>query len=185
MLYKSKRRRKTKKVIILALIFFLTSVVLFEIQAIPFTAKCIRKQSKTISTRIISETVKDVLSELSVDLSSLSDVKYSDSGEVKSISANTVNINLLKAELTERIQQKLDRKNSCSFAMPLGSFTQLSLLSGIGPEIDINFNLTGSVNCKILSDFKSGGVNQTVHHITLIVNTDIIALAPELISKKN
>ncbi|MCR5652438.1 MAG: sporulation protein YunB [Ruminococcus sp.] len=181
MLYKKRNpnRKRLKRRIFLIAIGFAIIIFVFELQAIPFTAKCVKKQSKTISSNIIAEKIEKIQSEIGYTYSDLAKIKYSKNGQVKTISENTVNVNRFKSEATRAIQAELDKKTVYSFKIPLGSFTGITFLSTLGPEIEISFILTGSVNCKLKSTFESGGVNQTVHHIRLIVSTDIITLSPE------
>ncbi len=176
---KNQKHRRLKKALFVFFCAAALCVILFEAQAIPFTAKCVKKQSKTISTKIISQIVDEVQSQLDLSYDDLADIKYSDSGEVRSISADTVKINKFKSLVTRKIQNELDKQKLYKFSLPLGAFTDITLLSTLGPQTEISFYLTGSVNCKIKSKFESGGVNQTIHHIYLIVNTDIITISPE------
>ena len=175
----SAKLRKLKKCLLISAIILCLIVVLFESQAIPFTAKCVKKQSKTVSTKLISKIVDEVQSELKLGYSDLADVKYSEGGEVRSISANTVKINKIKSEITNRIQDELDKEKLYRFKLPLGAFTDITMLSTLGPQMEISFALTGSVNCKLKSKFESAGVNQTIHHIILTVDTEIITVSAE------
>ncbi|MCH5304031.1 MAG: sporulation protein YunB [Ruminococcus sp.] len=182
MLYKKNKSRLHKFIRRFLIIFIVTSIiltVLFEMQAIPFTSKCVRKQSKTVSTKIIGNAVVEVLEELDFSYDDLANINYSDSGQVNSISANSININRVKSKVVEKIQSELDKNKLYKFTLPLGAFTNLTMISTFGPEVEINFTLTGSVNCKIKSSFESSGVNQTIHHINLVVKTDIITISPE------
>jgi sporulation protein YunB len=179
LLYKTKSQlgRKVKKNLIIAVALLILLTVLFEIQAVPFTAKCVKKQSKTISARIINRCVGKVLNKYK-------NVKFSGinnnlSGDVNSISTDTVSINRLKTDIMLMIQKELDKHRSYSFSLPLGSFTDITMLSTMGPPVEISFILTGSVNCGFRSSFDSGGVNQTVHHIILTVEADIVTISPE------
>lgn len=175
---KTKHSRLKQKLLIIISVILL-SVILFETRAIPFTAKCVAKQSKAISAKIISESVTQVQKELNFKYSDLADISTSDSGEVRFISANAMNINKLKSEVALRIQNKLDREGMYSFKLPLGAFFDVTTLSTLGPGVEVSFALTGSVNCRLKSSFESAGVNQTIHHILLVVSTDIIALGTE------
>ena len=176
---KKTKHKSLKRAIAVILIITAAIVILFEMQAVPFTAKCVKKQSKTISSNIIAEKLEAVQKKIGYTYSDLAEIKYSDSGDVKSISENTIFVNKLKSEVVRSIQNELDKQKVYSFKLPLGSFTDITLLSTLGPEIEISFALTGSVNCKLKSSFESGGVNQTVHHIKLIVTTEIITISPE------
>ncbi len=185
MLYKRRnlRFKKLRKVFLFSLTVFILTVVLFEVQAIPFTKKCVNKQAKSISSKIIGSTVNKVIGNLNYTYDDLSVINYSDKGEINSISSNTVKINKIKSNTINKIQDELDKEKTYKFSLPLGSFTDITLLSTLGPDIEINFILTGSVNCKIKNSFESAGVNQTLHHIYLVVNTEIITLSPEYSEK--
>lgn len=176
---KNKKNSKIKKIIVSVIAFILAVVVIFEIQAIPFTRKYVKSMSKMYSSRIIAQTIDEVQEKTGFTYSELFSTKYSENGEVKSITENTVNVNKFKSLVTLGIQQKLDKKPVYGFGLPLGAFTDVTVLNNFGPDIEINFMLTGSVNCKLKSTFDSGGVNQTVHHVKLIVSTDLITISPE------
>lgn len=185
MLYKRRnlRFKKLRKVFLFSLTVFILTVVLFEVQAIPFTKKCVNKQAKSISSKIIGSAVNNVINKLNYTYDDLSVINYSDKGAINSISSNTIKINKIKSNIINKIQDELDKEKTYNFSLPLGSFTDITLLSTMGPDIEINFILTGSVNCKIKNSFESAGVNQTLHHIYLVINTEIITLSPEYSEK--
>mgnify|MGYP003299960409 CR=1 FL=1 len=49
----------------------------------------------------------------------------------------------------------------------LGSFTGISLLSGSGFKVPINISTVGNVKTDVRSEFKSQGINQTLHRLYL------------------
>ena len=50
----------------------------------------------------------------------------------------------------------------------------LTLISNLGPQIPLTFCLTGNFNSRIESTFESAGINQTIHHIRLIISSHIV-----------
>lgn len=176
---KNHKRKKLRRFIIIIITLCLALVVLFEAQAIPFTRKCVKKQSKAISAKIISESIEKIQNKIGYTYSDLAQIKYNNDGKISTISENSVFVNKLKSRVTREIQKQLDKEKLYSFKLPLGSFTDITMLSTLGPDIEISFILTGSVNCKLKSTFESGGVNQTIHHIKMIVTADIITISPE------
>lgn len=186
MLYKKRRSRihkRIRKIIIPVFLSVLLLIIIFESQAIPFTKKCIKKQAKSISTRIIGDKVEKSLNNLKYTYNDLVEINYSKDGKVNSINTNSIKINKLKSTIIKEIQNELDKEKLYTFSLPLGSFTDLTLLSALGPDISVNFSLTGSINCSFKNIFESGGVNQTVHHMYLLFNCEIIALSPEYSEK--
>ena len=159
-------------------------VIIFETQVSPFEQKCIQKQAKTISNRIINQSVLKVLKKLDYNYDDLAKVNYSNDGEVNAITTNSYNINRIKTKAMLKIQQKLDKQKYYNFDLPIGAFTQLTILNNSGPNVTVNFKLTGSVNCKIKNKFQSAGINQTIHRIYLVVVAKITVLSPSYTSEK-
>ena len=52
------------------------------------------------------------------------------------------------------------------------------LLSGKGPEIPVNVIPVGSLSYELKSELVSGGINQTVHRISLFYSATVRCLAP-------
>ena len=63
-------------------------------------------------------------------------------------------------------------------SIPIGSFSGLPVLSGVGPVVSVPTAPYGSVKCTFLSKFVSAGINQTVHKIYLNVETSISLVLP-------
>lgn len=187
MLYRVLHRIKFKKLrryLLLTGILLIILIIVFETQIMPFEQKCIQKQAKTISNRIINQSVLKVLKKLDYNYYDLAKINYSENGEVKAISTNSYNINRVKTKSMLEIQRKLDKEKYYNFNLPIGAFTQLTMLNNSGPDVIINFKLTGSVNCKIKNKFESAGINQTIHRIYLVVVAKIIVMSPTYTNEK-
>ncbi len=176
---KSKRFKKIRRIVIIFLIITVIIFVFFEKNAADFSKKYVKKQSKSISGAIVANTVNDVLEKFDFTYDDIAVINYSDSGEVRSISENSVKVNKIKSEVIKKIQKKLDKEDLYTFHLPMGAFTNITLINVVGPDLDISFKLTGSVNCKLKSTFESAGVNQTLHKISLEVTTDIISVSTD------
>lgn len=176
--------KKIRRYILLSGALLIVFVIIFETQVSPFEQKCIQKQAKTISNRIINQSVLKVLKKLDYNYDDLAKINYSKNGEVKAISANSYNINRVKTKSMLEIQRKLDKEKYYNFTLPIGAFTQLTMLNNSGPDVTINFKLTGSVNCKIKNKFESAGINQTIHRIYLVVIAKIIVMSPTYTNEK-
>ncbi len=99
---------------------------------------------------------------------------YSDDGQPKSIETNSAKINMLKAEATRAAQDEITKIKHSEVLIPLGAFTGLTLISNSGPDIRLTFCMTGSFNSHLESSFESAGINQTLHHIRLVVTANIV-----------
>jgi len=59
-----------------------------------------------------------------------------------------------------------------------GSFTGFKLLAGRGPKVKIQISPIGNVETDLRSEFKSQGINQTLHRVYLEVKCKINILTP-------
>ena len=60
----------------------------------------------------------------------------------------------------------------------LGSFTGLVLLTDVGPEVGFSVDTTQTVTCSFESSLESAGVNQSLHHIVMTVNVELLVYNP-------
>lgn len=55
----------------------------------------------------------------------------------------------------------------------------------MGPQIPLKFLSTGTVETKVRSEFKSAGINQTIHTIYLDVSCNVALLTPYNVVEEN
>jgi sporulation protein YunB len=182
--FHNKFLKKLKWYLIITGLLLISLVILFEVQVVPFENKCILKQAKAVSNELINTSVSDVIDEMKLSYNDLAQINYSDNGDVKSITTVSSNINKIKSSVLLKVQKQLDKCDMYSFYLPLGTFTHLTAINNMGPDVEINFKLTGSVKCKIKSTFESAGLNQTIHHIYLVVTANIDVMTPSHTKEK-
>lgn len=160
--------------IISILIVIVFAVRAFEAKASQFSRDYIVNFAGQITTDALSDAVENTLNDLAFDYNDLAIVQYGNDGKVKSIETNSKNINIFKAAVTKSAQDEVAKIKRSEMKIPLGAFTGLTLLSNAGPDIPLTFCLTGNFNSKIESSFESAGINQTIHHIKLIITSHIV-----------
>lgn len=180
MIYRRKQKKRffgIKKVLfrLCAILIALTVglIVICENKLEDFVPEFVRDQSEIMSGRAISRAVKNALEELNYSYSDISAIKYSESGNVQSIETDTVKLDKIKLAVTESAQEEIAKIYDCEVNIPLGAFTSISVLSGFGPVLSLSTSITGSFNSEIISTFEQAGINQTVHHIKLLLTSKI------------
>lgn len=161
-------------VIILISMLIVFAVRAFESKASSFSQDYIVNFAGQITTDALSDAVNNTLDDLDFNYNDFAEPKYNSDGKVKSIETNSKNINIFKAAVTKSAQDEVVKIKHSEMKIPLGAFTGLTLLSNAGPEIPITFCLTGNFNSRIESSFESAGINQTIHHIKLIITSHIV-----------
>ena len=178
MLYRKRyKRRYFKKRYFLILVAVILTVTLthgFEAQVSVFSKSYIPSFARRSATEAINDAVMQKLAELQLDYSDLASLKYGSDGEVKAIETNACSINLLKSSVTRAAQDELSKIKHSAVKIPLGAFTGLTLIANDGPEIKLTYCMTGSFNARLESTFESAGINNTIHHIRLVVSAEIV-----------
>ncbi len=146
----------------------------FEDKASVFSEDYIVNYAGQITTEALSDAVRDTLNDLGFEYSDFAGVKYGADGKIASIETNSRNINIFKAAVTKSAQNEVAKIKHSKMLIPLGAFTGLTLISNYGPEIPLTFCLTGNFQSRIESSFETAGINQTVHHIKLIITSHIV-----------
>ncbi len=174
--FRSKKKRIFRK---RAVIFFLTALLIilgikgFERQVSVFSASYIPSLARTTATNAVCTAVERVLSEEGYTYEDFARVRYSENGSV-SIETNSSKINELKTRIVAAAQQEAEKIHNNTMHIPLGAFTGLSLIANEGPKVPLSYCVTGSFSAELESSFESAGINQTVHHIRLVVTSEIV-----------
>lgn len=100
------------------------------------------------------------------------------SGKITMLQANSIQINALSRSVIDNTYSYIMDSLDDPLSIPIGSFSGLPVLSGVGPVVSVPTAPYGSVKCTFLSKFVSAGINQTVHKIYLNVETSISLVLP-------
>lgn len=105
-------------------------------------------------------------------------LKYNSNGGVVSLETNAGKIALLTSEITKSVLSSIGKTSKLIVAIPLGNLTGGAIFTGKGPDINIKLLLSPKINCRIENEFNESGINQTLHRIVAVVETDVYALVP-------
>lgn len=171
-------KKRLKIYLFITGILLIGIVVFFETQIVPFEQKCIKKEAKSVAVNLVHKAFGKTINELNTTYSDIADIQYTVNGEAKAIETNAIEINRFKSVFMNNFQTYLNKEDTHSFSVPMGAFTEINALTGFGPNIEVNFRLSGSVDCNIKSKFESAGINQTIHHIYLVISADMVTISP-------
>lgn len=140
-----------------------------------FNQLCLN-EAKSVATQIVHETIDEVMEKYGYnDLVTL--VKDKE-GKIVSMQANIAIINKIISQISLKIQDKIDNTPNRDIYIRLGSFTGIKLLSGRGPKVPIRISSIGNINTEVMSEFKSTGINQSIHRIFTNITCKIEVLTP-------
>ncbi len=177
-----KKRKPIKHKIRLLLLFFVAILILlffYYLKVVcPVIAKVSEEKVRSVATITISDVVEDVLSNNNITYSDLVYIKYSGDSKVELIEIDSVKTNLLVREVTKGIQKKFDNLGKENVKVALGTFSGIPFLYGIGPKISLQLVPIGTVLTNFVSNFKSAGINQTLHQLYFSVTASIGLVMP-------
>ncbi len=175
----SMRRRKIRRVMItIAAVAILLSVFL-ELAVKSQLKDVVTAQMKTVAQRAANSAVTEVLSQNPDIGKMLTAPQTADDGRVTSITSDPAAVNMLKASISELTQQRIGQlAQDEGLSVPLGNFSGFFLFAELGPEIRMRIGSRQTVTCSLNNVFESAGVNQTLHHIILTVDIEIVVYNP-------
>ena len=169
-----RKKRKFKKFLIIFFAFAILIVVLFEIYIKPFQDKLMENRAKVLVEARISKIADDVIKSHEYDYDKLLIKTESKNNIVTSLSVNTQAVNKLQNEFSNIFQNKMDDLITQYFSVPVGELTGLTMLSSKGPRLKFSYDMTGSVDVELNSEFDTSGINQTIHRVTMVVDAEVV-----------
>lgn len=188
MLFKKHRKKRfivLKRILAIFLLLTTFTIIFCEYHLSDFRPEYIRTQAEILSTNSVSDAVNSTLKELGYQYDDIAVVKYADNGMVQAIQTDSIKINIIKATVTKSVQDEIAKVYDNEIEIPIGSFTDITVLSNFGPCVTMSFNLTGSFSAEIISTFEQAGINQTVHHIKLKLTSNIMTTSLDYSGKIN
>ena len=134
--------------------------------------------SSSALSRRVTETIGAVLEETELEYSDLVQLRYDTSGTLSAVTTQLEQGNLLRGQITARLLEELTALHNETVEVPSGNLTGLILLSGRGFSIPVRVVGVSQVTSWFDSSLTSAGINQTLHHIDLVVETDLVLLLP-------
>lgn len=167
--------------ITVALVLFVAAFVFctlyFRSNIVPTVMGSAVAKARAICTNSINLAVSAVVGG-GLEYDDLFTVVQDDEGKIRMVQANSPEINLFSREIANLAQANLDELGLQEVAIPVGTFTGLALLMGLGPEVEISIMPIGSALCDFVSYFTSAGINQTLHKIYIDVHAEVNIITP-------
>ena len=130
---------------------------------------------ESAAARAMNEAILEVLGS---DAGALLSVRESNEGHISLLTADAGRLNLLAADCAGLAQNKIQDLGEQGVSVALGTLSGIPLLSGLGPRLSFRFTPVGTVQSSFHSEFRSAGINQTLHRITLQLTGTVRVVLP-------
>ena len=97
-------------------------------------------------------------------------------GRITALKTNMGEVNRLKTDILNIINDEILALDTSDIGIPLGSFFLPEILSGKGPVIPVHILSIRNSDATFLSKFSQAGINQTLHQLTMVVSVDVAIL---------
>ena len=169
------RSRKILKIVIILIIgIFIAKNVTDAINPI-INMQCIN-QAKNMATLISNEQATVIMKKYKYE--DLATVIKDENGKIQMIKLNIIPVNEITSDIAVKIQNELNNIDNTQISIRMGSFSGIKLLSGVGPKFNIRVSSNGNIETNLKSEFKTAGINQTLHQIYLEIKCNITILTP-------
>lgn len=178
--FKYRRRKKIRRLTIVSIFCLFVLAVLLYLENVvnPVVVNLTRQEIFSLSTSAVSDAVYDVLSDSNITYDDLVEVEYNGEDMVSVIHLNTVKLNVLARQFYQVAQNYLNKMGQNGVNIPLGAFTGLPFLSGVGPKVNIKLLPVGAMSSNFESSFLSAGINQTNHLLYINLNASVSLVLP-------
>ena len=97
-------------------------------------------------------------------------------GEITALKTNMAEVNRLKTDILNLINDEILAMDTSDLAIPIGSLIFPELMSGRGPMIPVQILSIRNSDGSFSSQFSEAGINQTLHQISMEVIVDVSVL---------
>lgn len=143
----------------------------------PVLAAAARYQVRSQVTAAVEQWAARDLQERGVDYSDFVTITRNEAGEIVSLSADMARLNLLRAELSAHLLERLE-DSQLELTVPVGSLLPLEPTWARGPELHLRALALGTASAEFESEFTSAGINQTRHRLWLELSVPVTVLLP-------
>lgn len=162
---------------IVAAAVMLCAVRLTEHALRPVLSAAARYQVRSQVTAAVEQWAARDLQERGVDYSDFVTITRNEAGEIVSLSADMARLNLLRAELSAHLLERLE-DSQLELTVPVGSLLPFEPTWARGPELHLRALALGTASAEFESEFTSAGINQTRHRLWLELSVPVTVLLP-------
>ncbi len=174
-----RKRPKKQMLLLLAGAVLLLLVFLYALinaQLRPAMIQMAKTRVQAEASRAMYTTVLELLSESEASAGFVEIQQTED--QVYYVEINNTALNLFAARCADAVQRKLQQVGEQGMELPMGTVTGVPLFAGSGPMLRMRFSPEGALQTNISSEFRSAGINQTLHRIVLTLKADVAIILP-------
>lgn len=177
-LYIVKFLKKLRNFFVISLILCIISLLIYDVKIVPLIEKYAISEAGTVLNNYINQTVYDFINENPEGFNNITAINYTENNKISAVNIDSAKVNVIKSYVNNEIQRYITEDNHINVSFPLGNALGSTYFAGVGPNINLNIKVNGSVVGDIKSEFYEAGINQTSHRVVLEIKNDIFIVMP-------
>lgn len=129
-------------------------------------------------TTVSNEAVQKLMEEKELTYDMLVNRQTNADGMVTSLTMDYAEVNQLKSALALSIQEEINTMERVNISVPIGAVFSDTLMAGFGIGIPIRTLAAESIEVSFQDTFEDAGINQTRHHIEIVVKAPVSIVTP-------
>lgn len=133
-------------------------------------------QVKNTTSDIINDAISEQIAQGNIRYDRIVYFEKDLEGRITALKTNMSEINRLKTDILNIINDEILALDASDIGVPLGSLFLPEILSGKGPAIPVHILSIRNSDASFQSSFSQAGINQTMHKLNMMVSVDVAVL---------
>ncbi|MDE7440512.1 MAG: sporulation protein YunB [Clostridia bacterium] len=174
---KNRKFKRFKIIFVLICLLAIGTLIYFQRNVTRVLISISEATIRSITTVAVNDAIYYTLND-AVRYDDLISIERDSSGNVTSITTDSLKINRIARDTAYLSQENLTKMSAEGIMVPLGALTGIEALAGFGQKINIKIIPISNVECRFVSKFRQAGINQTLHSLYLEIVSDISIILP-------
>ncbi len=162
--------------LILFLIMLLVVFVMFRSRYRGVIGELAQTQVKNITSDLTNDAIAKQIAQGVIQYDRIVYFEKDLDGRITALKTNMSEINRLKTDILNIINDEILALDTSDIGIPLGSLFLPEFFSGKGPAIPVHILSIRNSDAVFSSNFSQAGINQTLHQLTMVVSVDVSVL---------
>jgi sporulation protein YunB len=133
-------------------------------------------QVKNATSDLINDAIEQQISSGTIQYDRMVYFEKDLNGRITALKTNMSEVNRLKTDLLNLINDEILAMDSDQLGIPLGSLVIPEIFAGKGPEIPVRILTIRNSEASFFSAFSEAGINQTIQKLNMQVSIDVAVL---------
>ena len=162
--------------LLLILLVLLVVLALLRSRLYPVIRSLAETQVKNTASDLINDAIAEQIAAGNIRYDRIVYFEKDLGGRITALKTNIGEINRLKTDVLNIINDEILSTDESSLGVALGSLFLPEFLSGKGPKLPVKILVIRNSEADFYSDFSEAGINQTLHKLNMEVFLDVTVL---------